>query len=383
MRPIKLTVFATLTAFAITTAGCNGDATGGMMPGPAGPSDPAAPNNPDSPNNPNTPNTPAAPVAHYSGIYDAVAPIDFTQNGVLPGLLGPALGGLAQLHDHPGNAIITVVEAAGIPYLSAILMKVPSFLKAALSGLLDDLIIKNLYQGYPVVDEIASVIQGIAELGKKLEIHDEITVRTPTATGVVALEQQLTGVGFTLLGKHAVVDFSAAAKLKALAKMPGVLAAHPNAPIADADLTLGAGTFSLPIGELLLQAAGPLLFSQFGGATTLKGALGNLVPCMTFGQTLSDGVGGFISVADAQKFCTGAIGLIADQVEGKIKAIAFDGVEVERGAAKLYDVSQLKPSMDHQSDRVAEGTWTWKFTVGSTVTSVPSTFSGDRVADAQ
>ena len=380
MRPtLKMSVFATLTAFAIATAGCDGAATGGMKdPGPGPSTAPSGPGQPDAPN-PDGPGTPPAPLptANYSGVYDITAPLDFTQNGVLPGAIGPALGGLAELHDHPGDAILKIVEGANIPYLSDILNKVPSFLTKALAGLLDDLIIQNLYKGYPVVDEVANIIQGIFELTQKIEIHDELTVHKPV-NGAVAIEQQISGVGFTLLGQKTVVAFTNAKKVPTT----GALTPHANAPVADADLTVGAGSFMLPIGELLLQAAGPLLFGQFGGATDLKGALTNLVPCDSFGQTISDGVGGFISKNEAAMLCTGALGLLADQVTAKIKAITFDGVMVDGGKAKLYDVSMLKPSMDHQSDRVAEGTWTWTFTVAGGKAAVPSTFAGDRVGDA-
>ncbi len=376
MRPtLKMSVFATLTAFAIATAGCDGAATGGMKdsgPGPT-PSGPTTGPNPDGPGTPPAP----APTANYSGMYDVTAPLDFTQNGVLPGVIGPALGGLAELHDHPGDAILKIVEGANIPYLSDILNKVPSFLTQALAGLLDDLIIQNLYNGYPVVDQVANLIQGLFELSQKIVIHDELTVHKPV-NGVVAIEQQLSGVGFTLLGQQTVVAFTNAKKVST----PGAITPHANAPVADADLTVGAGSFMLPIGDLLLQAAGPLLFGQFGGATDLKGALTNLVPCGSFGQTLSDGLGGFISPSEASMLCTGAIGLLAAAVTAAIEAITFDGVMVDGGKAELYDVSTLKPSMDHQSDRVAEGTWTWTFTVAGGKAAVPSTFAGDRVGDA-
>jgi hypothetical protein len=384
MRPtLKLTVFATLTAFALTSAGCS-DGTGGRMtmdPGGGAPDQPNTGNpHPDAPNpdGPGTPPPPPAHVANYSGVYDVTAPIDFTQNGVLPGAIGPALGALAELHDHPGDAIIKVVEAANIPYLSDILNKVPSFLTKALAGLLDDLIIKNLYNGYPVVDQVANIIQGIFELTQKIEIHDALTVHKPDSKGVAALEQQLTGVGFTLLNNKTVVSFANAKKVA----MSGTVTPLANAPVADADLTVGAGSFMLPIGDLLLQAAGPLLFGQIGGAKDLKGALDNLVPCDAFGQDISDGLGGFITKDEASMFCTGAIGLIADQVTNQIKAITFDGVMVDNGKAKLYDLTQQKPNVDYQSDRVAEGTWTWSFTVAGGTAAVPSTFAGDRVADA-
>lgn len=371
----KLTVFAALTAFALTTTGCNDDA-GGMMPDPTDP----APEGP-SRREPKDPSKPA-PIAHYAGVYDAVAPLDFTQSGVLPGLLGPALAGLVELHDRPGKAIITIVENAGIPYLSEILMQVPSFLKGALTGLLDSLILDNVYKNVPVVDQIAFVIQGISDLGKQTEIHDQITVSTPTQKGAVQIEQQLSGVGFTLSGKKIVVDLSTEARAKALARMNGRLDPRANRPVADADLTIDSGTVSIPIGDLLLQAAGPLVFSQFGGAVTLKGALTQLVPCMDFAKDVSEGLGGIVSESNVQKLCVGAIGLIADQVDARIRAVTLDGVTVDDAKGKLLDVSTLRPKTDYQSDRLAEGTWTFVFTVNARTVAVPSSFSGDRIASA-
>ena len=44
------------------------------------------------------------------------------------------------------------------------------------------------------------------------------------------------------------------------ASTPGMITPAPNDPVADADLTFGAATYSLPIGSLMLQGlddAGP------------------------------------------------------------------------------------------------------------------------------
>ena len=382
---LKTSAIATLTVFAVLTVGCNSDdgrspstmpdsPTGNAPSGPPGDS-PFNPPNPDGPGQP-----PPAPTvtANYSGIYEVIAPIDFTQNGVLPNAIGGALGGLAELHDHPGDTLLKIVSNAGIPYLSDILQKVPSFLIKALASLLDDLIIDNLYNGYPVVDEVANIIQGIFELTKKLEIHDTLTVHKMAPDGTAALEQQLSGVGFTLLGQKSLATFAGAKKVS----MNGKITPHANAPVADADLQLDLAMFQLPIGDLILQAAGPLLFSQFGGATTLKDALTNLVPCATVAQDISDGLGGFISTSEANTLCVGALGLIADQVVNAIKGITFDGVKVDAGVCKLYDVSQLKPTLDNQSDRVAEGKWNWTFDVSGGKATVPTTFAGERTGDA-
>ena len=70
---------------------------------------------------------------------------------------------------------------------------------------------------------------------------------------------------------------------------------------------------TLPFGQLLLQAAGPLLFGQFGGATDLKGALHNLVPCASAAQSISDDLGGYLSPAMINTLCTSALDAIANE----------------------------------------------------------------------
>jgi|GEM_PF-2894014 len=377
----KMSAFATLTAFAVLT-GCNSAPT---TTGPGGDNNPTNPGSHD-PGTPPTidpgtpdPNMPAAPVAKYDGVYDVKSLLDFTQGGVLPGITGPALGGLSELHDHPGDAIYTILAGASIPYLSDILNKVPSFLKKALTGALDDLIIKNLYQGYPVADQVATIIQGIAELSKQVNIHDYLTVGVPNHDNVSVMEHQLTSVDFTYLGAKTTVLFSAAAKANAYAKVNGTILPHTNAPVADADISIPGGTFKLPIGEMMLSAAGPLLFVQFGGATDLTSALVNLVPCATFAQDISDGVNNVINAADVQTLCEGALGLVAQQVENQIKAITLDNVVLSTVNGKLYDTSMKRPAVDYQSDRIAEGKGSWSFTINGGSATVPSAYAGDRI----
>lgn len=326
---------------------------------------------------PGTPPLPAT--ASYAGTYEVTAPLDFTQSGVLPGIVGPALGGLAELHDRPGAAILTIVEHANVPVLSSIVSNVPGFLRGVLSGLLDQLIIQNVYQGYPVVDQVAWIIQGITELSKTIEVHDAVTVRAGAGAGDVDVEQQVTAVSFVSFGQRARVELPLTARPAALAKGRGALTAHANAPVADADVALDAATFTLPVGELILQAASPLLFETFGGAKDLGGALKTLVPCDKLGVTLSHDLLTFLSASDAAKLCEGALGLVAAEVESRLRAVTLSDIHVEGAKGTLLDVSMAHPAVDHQSDRLTSGTWTWRFQVGDKHADVPSTFSGDRM----
>ena len=380
MRPnLKLSAIAALTTFTLV-AGCSGGSDGPRTPAPT-----PAPTTPDTPSGPVEGNPTPAPMPHakYAGVYAVVAPIDLTQNGVLPGVLGPALQALIELHDHPGKAILDIVAIANIPTVSDAVKNMPSFLKDILSTLLDKLIINEVYNNVPVVDQIASIISGVTDLAKTLEIHDSLTVHTPAMDGSVAIDQQVTDVGFTLLSKKTVIAFDAAEKMLAHDALTGTVKAHANAPVADADLTLAGGKMSLPFGELLLQAAGPLVFGQFGGATDLKGALQNLVPCHAAAQAISDGLGGYLPPALIETMCTATLDIIADTVTSKIDAIVLSDVQISAGTGYLLDVSQSKPQVDYQSDRLGQGKWSWSFTANGSSITVPSTFEGDRIGDAQ
>ncbi|HEY2746880.1 MAG TPA: hypothetical protein VGL86_19790 [Polyangia bacterium] len=367
-----------MTILSLVAGGCSSSPQERNSP-PAGPGSPGTPGPVGPIDNP----PPAAAQAKYSGIYADIAPIDLTQNGVLPGVLGPALTALGELHDHPGQAILDIIAISDIPTVSDAVKNMPQFLKDILSGALDTLITNEVYANVPVIDQIAGIVSGITELAKTIDIHNTLTVHTPAADGTAKIDQQVTDIGFTLLGNTSVVAFDAGEKMAAFTSMPGTVKAHANAPVADADLTLGGGKMTLPFGQLLLQAAAPLVFSQFGGATDLKGALENLVDCASAAQTISDDLDGYLSPALVQTLCTSALDAIASEVTTQIDSVVFNDVQVSNGTAWLLDVSQSKPTVDNQSDRISQGKWSWSFTVAGSTVAVPSTFEGDRIGDAQ
>ena len=155
----------------------------------------------------------------------------------------------------------------------------------------------------------------------------------------------------------------------ALRGMAGTVKAHANAPVADADLALAGGKMTLPFGELLLQAAGPLLFDQFGGATDLKGALNNLVACAGNG---AEHLGRARRLALAGAACRASAW--RRSAPSPTRSPSRSTPSSSRTCRSrpvprfLLDVSTAKPKEDYQSDRVAQGKWDWSFTVaGATV----------------
>ena len=185
MRPtLKLTAFATLDCphpswqAATTSAPMEPE----RRPAPADPG--ARPARPDGEPLPTTPAPLPRPVANYSGVYDVVAPLDFTQNGVLPGHRRPALGGAHRAARSPRRGALHHPRGRQHPVRlgpDEEGAQLPG--DAAVEALLDDLITKNVYQGYPVVDQVTGIISGIAEVSKYMDVHDTITVHKPDATG--------------------------------------------------------------------------------------------------------------------------------------------------------------------------------------------------------
>jgi hypothetical protein len=323
-----------------------------------------------------------APGPRYAGVYATTTPIDFTQNGVLPGVIGPTLTALTELRDHPGQAIVQLVTLAQIPGLSDALAELPTFVRNLLAALLDKLIIDELYENVPVIEQLAAITAGLTDVTKTIELHDLLTVHTPAADGKVLVDLQVREVAFRMLDRRALVRLDGRALAQAHAVLDGSVAPRSTQPAADADLTLAGGTLTLPLGELVLQAAGPLVFAPFG-ANDLGGALQNLVPCHAGALQIADAVDGWIASETIETVCTTALDLVASAVTRSIGDITLGNIRISDGAAYLLDSSSTHPLIDRQSDRIAQGKWVWAFTVGGTTFKVPSTLQAERIANAQ
>jgi hypothetical protein len=376
MRPLRLSIFGTLALATTLAGGCAKSPSTTDFP------DDPAPSTPNNPNNPNAPMPTPTPtvVPKYAGVYEANALLDFTQPGVLPGLASPLLGALSKIHDQPGTAIVDFANAANVP----VIKDIGSFGRALLAGILNTQI-GQFYTSNPDLNQVAQVIMDIFEISKTTVLLNKLTVHTPAADGTVATELQLAGARFEFFNNKIDVMTPVAAQAAAKTSMTATLKARANAPIADADLTLTGGTVKVPAGEFILQALGPALFQPKFGTSDLKQTLLKLVPCNDFASDVAsaaqqdDFLKYFITEPVVKTICNTAVGYLADKVTNEIKALTIDNVAIANGRAVLYDISQMKPTMDHQSDRVADGTWTWSFGA----TEVPSTLVGDRVGVAQ
>jgi hypothetical protein len=339
------------------------------------PTDPGPPVNPDP-----TPPTPPR-VLYYSGVYEADAPLDFTQNGALPGLDSPALGLLANLKSQPGTALVNFGFAAGVQVLSDIGPTGRTILGSILDGQLT-----NLYTSNPTLNQVVTTIQNIAQIAKTTVLLNKLTVHTPSADHSTKIEIELTGATFhfvyvsltdTTVTTSVPADKAAAAKA---AFTTGSVMPRPNPNVADADLSFDKGSISVPMGDFLMQAIGELVFKPLYGSPDFKGGLVASIPCDSIAHDGAAALAGnplasVISEPVLKTICLAGAGYLADQLIAQIQTLSADGVAISAGRGVLYDVSTSHPVVDGVADRVGDGTWTW--TIGSAT--IMSQFAGDRI----
>jgi len=341
--------------------------------------DPGPPVDPDP--KPPAP-TPTPRVLVYSGVYQANAAIDFTQNGALPGLTSPALGLLANLHTQPGTALVNFGYAAGLPILDTI----GSGGRAILGSIIDGQI-TNLYMDNPELDRVVTIIQNIAQIAKTTVLQNKLTVHTPKPDHSTSVELECTGATFhfidvNLMDTSVTTTVPAASAAAAKATFTtGTLAPRPDPNVADADITFDSATISIPMGDFLMQAIGTLVFQPLYGTSDFKTGLVKAIPCDDIADAAASAVSGtfpFITKDILKTVCTVGAGYLADQLISDIQKLSTDGVTISAGRGVLYDQSMSKPTSDGVSDRVGDGTWTWS--IGAAT--VNSTYAGDKIATA-
>ena len=240
-----------------------------------------------TPTDSGVPSNPLNNGAHYSGIYNANAQLDFTQPGVLPGLISPALAALSEVGTDPGDALVTLAKAAGV--------SIPLGLDSAVGSI----ITQQLGNVIPAdVEQTLQTISNIAQITKTSTLQNSMTIHTPSATGAVQVDIVVNGVGFDF------VDIN----LKQAARRREDVAREPRprpprrsprrcsrtrthrSPTPTSSSTVARSP--LPVGDWVLQAMGPLVFQPEWGTTDLKSTLEKLLmtPCNDLGPIVEDGV---------------------------------------------------------------------------------------------
>jgi hypothetical protein len=311
----------------------------------------------------------------YDGRYQVDTPFDLTQKGVLPDQLSPILKTFSELHDDPGKALIDIVIASDIPDVSQSLKELPSWILSILQGLLSETIKYLVYANSPAIDQLSEIAQDVTSIARSSIIKSELTIHTPDQSGVVHVVQKVTGMTFELSGKRFEAYPSSSATET---QMSGTLKERSTSA-ADASISFSGGQTALPVGDLMLASLGPLVFKPIWDQENLRQSLTALIDCEAVGDGVSDGSGIAIVGRDlVVSICKLGLTAIASAVENEFHQLTLDHIQISDANGMLYDVSPSHPMSDRQSDRLAEGVWTWSVNSSK----VPLTFVGDRVGSA-
>lgn len=280
-----------------------------------------------------------APAARWpAGTFDVRTQLDAVTSGLAGARLSASLLVLADLDAHPGRTLLSLATIQGLPAVAK-LRKVPR-LGSKLEAYLDDAVARDAPAG---TARFAALGDDLRALTRVIELGSTLAVTAPAA-GEPTATHAVRALTFTLGDRRLEVPVPATL----------VDAVRPTTPALATDgaaLTLGAHTFAVPYGAMLLTAAGPLVFAPLGGPT-LEAALAAQVGCprvaarlganCELGACLRDAV----PEATLAAICDQAVAALAAQVEAQLVAQRFDVLALEGGRADGDPAAALR------------GTWT-------------------------
>ncbi len=340
-----------------------------------------APGAPVQPTNPpvTTPTTVTPGVdpghAQFSGVYDVHSTLNFAQQGALPGDLGTILADLKNAKNKPAATIYRLAVASDKN------LKLPSWAESIVLGILDSVIKKSDNPYVQQLNDVAALAQSVADLASSFDVHLSMTIANPDAQGSAQVDEQLADVTFTSGSESVVVDVPAASKPAARASVSSVITPAPEAPaIANGSITIKNASFTVPIGAMLYQAAGPLVIMPLTGKANLGEALQSAVDCAGIGDAVNDQTS-IVPASVVAAICRAALGQAALQVENQIKQLALTGITVTNATAKLLDAPAGSSTNDRRADRIDQGIWGWDVpgdkSDGATI-AIPAMFTGVR-----
>jgi len=305
--------------------------------------------------------------------------------GVGAGLLLPepadaALGALEGLGEHPGEAMLDLAEAAGVPAVGDVRDALPAVVEGELTGFLDDqLRAQSPEQGSPAerIGELAAALRG------SLASFDLVTVLELPEGRDGTGRHRVDSIVLSPLSEEPIV---VPAELVAIAGIDDVdVSIEPSASSdGTATVALGDHAFGLPVGSIAQAALDELLERSFG-VPDLRTALGTVVDCDAVAEAVAEQCVAFVCVgheADLRNICEGALDRVASELEDQLSAIDFNAVHLLSGRAALRDAA-LGEAPDGVLDVLEGGVWDARLNVGMGERHSAATFEGRAIRAQQ
>lgn len=321
-----------------------------------------------------------------SGTYQLANRIDLASAGILPDLASSTLESLSKLKDDPAGAIIGILQATNAPVISTLLSALPDVITQQLASFIDGFITSQVYQGVPVTEQIAGIVQDTAQLVTQFQLDTTLTIATPDDTGTAAATHALAGATFSVEDQTLVVTapdlLSSATQASFQATAVHIVEQGPD--VENGLLDLGDHAFAVPLGDYAIHGLDQLLMNQLG-VPDLRGALGLLVDCSGLAQSVANECVGPVCVgheADLEDVCSQGLDAIASDVEAELHMITLQAMHFHEGEAKMWDAPTPGGATDGVIDRIDSGVWTLGLGLTSDEHAATATFTGTRVGDA-
>jgi hypothetical protein len=329
---------------------------------------------------------PSPSQVELGGKYQLASRLDLTDTGVLPNMASSTLQALSQLKTDPAGAIVQILEAVHAPIVSNVLSLIPSVVQQPLLNWIDDHVFATLFNGVPVTQHLAGMIDDIASLVTKFQLDTTLELAEPDETGDAAATHTLVGMTFSISNHSLVVNapdlVSSTTQAQLDATALHIVEQSPN--VENGVLDLHDHAIGLPLGAYVERATDQLMMQRFG-QPDLRSALGALIKCQSIAQDVANKCIGPICVgheAAIESLCNAGLDAIAAEVKTQLEKIAFNALRFHDGEAKMWDAPTDGGPTDGIIDRIDDGTWTLGIAVGSTEHPTTASFSGTRLPSA-
>jgi hypothetical protein len=334
---------------------------------------------------PGSPDATPAPLV-YSGKYELTSIVDLAGANVFGDTISGTLVQLSQFHEHPAATILNLLALYNVPYYTQVWTVLPGFIKDAISGWLDDLIVKQVFGNVPAIDKAAQIVDDIASVSRNVELVTDMTLKPPGLGNVMRGEHIMVGLGFKLWTWHANIaipqDFGQIAQLEVKATMT-----PKDFPDGHgATLAISKQNFAIPYGRMIMDALAEAVFKP-AGATDLGSYLNKIFDCHAIAHALGDMcilgacVSDLVSDDSMENVCKSGLSTLGFVVETAVRSLKFDLVDLTNGKCEMHDKGYADTKGDGKMDAITDGNWDLVVHLNGVSKTVPAPFDGKRIGD--
>ena len=324
----------------------------------------------------------------YSGRYELTSLVDLAGSGIFGEVISGTLVELSQFHEKPAGTILRLLALYEVPYYTQVWMVIPGFLRDAIAGWLDDLIVAQVFANVAAIDKAFQIVDDIASVSRNVEFHTVMVLKPPSgaATNTLKGSHLMQGLGFKLWTWHADLaipsDFAQIAGLEVRAGLePMEFGTEKGAKV-----NFSKQNFAIPYGRMLMDALKEAVFKP-AGATDLGGYLNKLINCPSVAHSLGNMcilgacVKDVISESSMSNVCSTGLSTIGFIVETAVRSLKFDLVNLNNGICEFHDIGYADTTGDGKMDAVTDGEWDMSIKVSGKTKIVKAPFDGKRIGD--